>query len=214
MTDDQRHDTSGADGTSGTGGPGGAADPALLDRHAQALGLFTDRVHAVRADQWDAPTPCTEWTVRDLVAHLTGEQLWVPPLVRDGATTASVGDAFDGDVLGSDPVASWDTAAAASRAAFRAPGALDRTVHLSFGATSAAFYCGQMTTDLVVHAWDLSRAIGADESLPAALVDFSVREVEPYAAELAGSGLFVAAVEPPSDADAQTRLLALLGRRA
>lgn len=226
MTDDERHDTgdtgdtSNASGTSSASGmgdasdQGGAADPALLDRHGQALDLFTDRVHAVRADQWDAPTPCTEWTVRDLVAHLTGEQLWVPSLVREGATTASVGDAFDGDVLGPDPVASWDTAAAASRAAFREAGALDRTVHLSFGDTSAAFYCGQMTTDLVVHAWDLSRAIGADETLPDALVDFSVREVEPYAAELAKSGLFAPAVEQPRDADAQTRLLGLLGRRA
>ncbi|MFE0171015.1 TIGR03086 family metal-binding protein [Streptomyces sp. NPDC059002] len=187
-------------------------DTEVLDRHAAALDLFTDRVHAVRADQWDAPTPCTQWSVRDLVGHLTAEQLWVPPLVRDGATTASVGDAFDGDVLGPDPVTSWDTAATASRAAFREPGALDRTVHLSFGPTSAAFYCGQMTTDLLVHAWDLSRAIGADETLPAELVDFAVREVTPYAGELAKSGLFAAAVEPPPDADAQTRLLALLGR--
>ncbi|MEU7576980.1 TIGR03086 family metal-binding protein [Streptomyces sp. NPDC041068] len=189
------------------------AEPPLLDRHAEALDLFTDRVHAVRTDQWDAPTPCTEWTVRDLVNHLASEQLWVPPLVRDGASVEAVGDAFDGDMLGPDPVTSWDTAAAASRAAFREPGALDRTVHLSFGDTSAAFYCGQMTTDLVVHAWDLSRAVGADETLPDALVNFSVREISPYAAELEKSGLFAAAVEPPAGADVRTKLLALLGRR-
>ncbi|MEU6820133.1 TIGR03086 family metal-binding protein [Streptomyces atriruber] len=187
--------------------------PNLLERHGEALDLFTDRVHAVRADQWDAATPCTDWTVHDLVNHLASEQLWVPPLLRDGATTQSVGDAFDGDLLGPDPVASWDTAATASRAAFREPGALDRTVHLSFGETSAAFYGGQMTTDLVVHAWDLSRAIGADETLPEGLVDFAMSEVSPYADELAKSGLFAPAVEPPAGADAQTRLLSLLGRR-
>lgn len=191
----------------------GKAGHPLLARHSAALELFTDRVHAVRADQWDAATPCTDWSVSDLVNHLTAEQLWVPSLVRDGATIASVGDAFDGDMLGPDPVASWDTAAAASREAFLEPGALDRTVHLSFGETSAQFYCGQMISDLVVHAWDLSRAIGADEKLPDDLVAFVVREITPYAADLAKSGLFAPAVEPPDGADVQTKLLSLLGRR-
>ncbi|MFI7319799.1 TIGR03086 family metal-binding protein [Streptomyces venezuelae] len=184
----------------------------LLERHGEALDLFTDRVHAVRADQWDDPTPCTDWTVHDLVNHLASEQLWVPPLLRDGATTESVGDAFDGDMLGPDPVASWDTAAAAARDAFREEGALDRTVHLSSGDASAPFYAGQMITDLVVHAWDLSRAIGADERLPEALVDFALSEVRPYAEELEKSGLFAPAVESPADADEQTKLLNLLGR--
>ncbi|MFD0415085.1 TIGR03086 family metal-binding protein [Streptomyces sp. NPDC127108] len=184
----------------------------LLRHHGRAVDLFTDRVHAVRADQWDAPTPCAEWTVRDLLGHLVVEQLWVPPLVRDGATLASVGDSFDGDVLGPDPVASWDTAADAARAAFAGPGALDRTVHLSYGETPAADYCAQMVTDLVVHAWDLSRAIGADEHLPDDLVADAVREVTPYAAELSKTGLFAPAVQPPSGADAQTALLNLLGR--
>lgn len=191
---------------------GAAAGGSLLDRHGEALDLFADRVHAIRPDQWDAPTPCTDWTVRDLVNHLTTEQLWVPSLVRDGATVESVGDSFEGDMLGPDPVASWDTASAAAREAFGEPGALDRTVHLSSGESSAVHYCGQMTMDLVVHAWDLSRAIGADEKLPADLVDFSRREVEPYAAELAKTGLFDRAVKSPPGADEQTRLLNLLGR--
>ncbi|WP_431041476.1 TIGR03086 family metal-binding protein [Streptomyces sp. P1-3] len=185
----------------------------LLTRHGEALDLFTDRVHAIRPDQWDAPTPCTEWSVRDLVNHLTAEQLWVPPLVRDGSTIEAQGDAFDGDVLGDDPVAAWDRAAAEARAAFRAPGAIERTVHLSYGETPASHYCAQMITDAVVHAWDLSRGIGADERLPAALVTFSVREITPYAADLEKSGLFAAPVEPPAGADVQTKLLALLGRR-
>ncbi|WJV45266.1 TIGR03086 family metal-binding protein [Streptomyces flavofungini] len=184
----------------------------LPRRHGRALDLFTDRVHAVRADQWDAPTPCAEWTVRDLVGHLVVEQLWVPPLVRDGATLASVGDSFDGDVLGPDPVASWDTAADAARTAFGERGALDRTVHLSYGPTPAADYCAQMVTDLVVHAWDLSRAIGADERLPDDLVAAAANEVAPYAGELSKSGLFAPAVQPPPGADAQTALLNLLGR--
>ncbi|MGW0822620.1 TIGR03086 family metal-binding protein [Streptomyces sp. NPDC002845] len=192
--------------------PGVDTNP-LLIRHGEALDLFGERVHAVGDDQWEVGTPCAEWTVRDLVNHLVSEQLWVPPLVRDGAMIEEVGEAFDGDLLGPDPAASWDTAARCSRAAFAAPGALDRTVHLSYGDAPAVAYCAQMIADLVVHTWDLSRAIGAPERLPDDLVKFAVREVTPYAADLEKSGLFAAPVEPPPGADVQTKLLCLLGRR-
>ncbi|MFJ9584317.1 TIGR03086 family metal-binding protein [Streptomyces acidicola] len=185
----------------------------LLTRLQEALDLFGVLAHSVRDDQWEAGTPCVEWTVRDLVNHLVSEQLWAPPLVLHGCMIEEVGDTFDGDMLGSDPAASWDTAARATHEAFTAPGALDRTVHLSHGDTPAANYCGQMVADLVVHSWDLSRAIGADERLPDGLLQFTVREVTPYAAELAKSGQFAEPVEPPLGSDVQTKLLCLLGRR-
>ncbi|MGW7364446.1 TIGR03086 family metal-binding protein [Streptomyces sp. NPDC054841] len=188
-------------------------DNRLLDRYAQALALFTDRVHAVRTDQWDAATPCSEWSVRDLVNHVTSEQFWVPPLVSEGRTIADVGDAFDGDVLGDHPAVTWDRAASAAKAAFNEPGALDRTVRLSYGESTVADYCSQTVADTVVHTWDLSRGIGADETLPDELVGFTEEEISPYAADLVKSGLFAPAVKPPAGADAQTKLLCLLGRR-
>ncbi|MCB5181137.1 TIGR03086 family metal-binding protein [Streptomyces antimicrobicus] len=186
----------------------------LLDRHAEALRLFGERVHAIRDDQWDAPTPCADWTVRDLVNHVTGEQRWVLPLLDEGLTVADVGDALDGDLLGDDPVAAWDTAATAARAAFTAPGALDRPVALSAGPTPGSAYCRELTCDCTVHTWDLSRAIGADERLPQALVELATEVVTPYAGDLAASGMFAPPVEVPADADAQTRLLGLTGRKA
>ncbi|GGZ28226.1 TIGR03086 family protein [Streptomyces inusitatus] len=186
----------------------------LLSRHAEALALFGDRVHQVRADQWDEPTPCTDWSVRDLVNHLTSEQLWVPDLVTAGATVEEVGDAHEGDVLGTRPRAVWDAAARAARKAFAEPGALGRTVWLSYGETPAVAYCSQMIMDAVVHSWDLARAIGASERLPDALVAFALDEVTPYAAGLSDSGFFAPPIEPPPGDSHQTRLLALLGRRA
>ncbi|MGW1376444.1 TIGR03086 family metal-binding protein [Streptomyces sp. NPDC002446] len=185
----------------------------ILRTHGEAIALFGSRVHAVRDDQWDGPTPCSQWSVRDLVNHLTAEQLWVPRLVRDGATIAEVGSDFDGDVLGEDPAAAWDRAAVAAVAAFSERDALSRTVQLSYGSSPADAYCTQMMADAVVHAWDLSRAIGADERLPGPLATAALREVEPYAAGLDASGLFAPAVDPPADADDLTRLLCLLGRR-
>ncbi|WP_344081491.1 TIGR03086 family metal-binding protein [Streptomyces crystallinus] len=193
--------------------PAPADHARLLDRHREAVALFGSRVHAVRPDQWELPTPCAEWTVRDLVNHLAVEQLWVPPLVAQGRTIADVGDAFDGDVLGTDPVAVWEEARAAAVAAFAGPGALDGTVDLSYGKTPTAAYCSQMVADAVVHSWDLSRAIGADERLPDDLVDAAAREFGGYADQLPPS-LFDPPVEVPEGADAQTRLLAMLGRAA
>lgn len=185
----------------------------LLERHAEALRLFGERVRAVKDDQWGAPTPCTEWNVRELVNHVTGEQLWIPPLVTEGRTVEELGDAFSGDVLGDDPVAAWEEAAAAARAAFAAPGALERTVRLSYGPTRGSAYCSELTADCVVHTWDLSRGIGADDRLPDGLVEFSIKEVMPYADALAASGAYAAPLEVPAGANAQTRLLALLGRQ-
>ncbi|MFF1558315.1 TIGR03086 family metal-binding protein [Streptomyces sp. NPDC058279] len=186
----------------------------LLRQHAAALRLFGERVRVVTDEQWGAPTPCTEWTVRDLVNHVTGEQLWVPPLVTEGRTVEDVGDALSGDLLGDDPVVAWDRASVAAHSAFAAPGALDKTVKLSYGPARGSAYCSELTADCVVHAWDLSRAIGADDRMPDDLVEFSLKEVMPYADALAPSGMYAEPLEVPPGADAQTRLLALLGRRA
>ncbi|MFE9257013.1 TIGR03086 family metal-binding protein [Streptomyces sp. NPDC006879] len=180
---------------------------------AQSLALFGERVRAVAPHQWDHGTPCTEWTVRDLVNHVAGELLWVPPLVTESRTIAEVGDAFDGDVLGADPVGLWNRAATAAQDAFGGPGALERSVALSYGPTPAGAYCAQLTADVVVHTWDLSRGLQAPERLPEQLVEFALKEYLPYAAALARSGLFAKPYDPPPGADAQSRLLALTGRR-
>lgn len=184
-----------------------------LSRFASAMAEFDRRVRAVRPEQWHNPTPCTEWDVRALVNHLVAEQLWAP-LLLDGATVEDVGDRFDGDQLGADSVAAWASAAAAAREAFAAPGALRRFVELSYGRRPAEGYCQEMTLDLTVHAWDLARGIQADERLDGELVSDVLAFIEPQVEQLAGTGMFAPPVAVGDDADSQTRLLALLGRRA
>src|SRR5215217_2149838 len=103
----------------------------LVELFERAVTRFGDRV-AVIDDQWSASTPDSDWDVRALVNHVLSENLWAPPLLQ-GRTIAEVGDRFDGDQLGDDPQATWAAAAAASVASVRGDGALDRTVHVSFG---------------------------------------------------------------------------------
>ena len=103
-----------------------------------AVELFTQ----IGAGQWSSPTPCSEWTVRDLVAHLVDECRWVPYLL-DGGSPAAAGDRFAGDPLGDDPSAAWREQSAAARAALAADGALDHTVTVSYGEISARDYLWQ-----------------------------------------------------------------------
>jgi uncharacterized protein (TIGR03086 family) len=183
----------------------------LIELFERAIAGFGTHVHAIGDGQWHDPTPCTDWDVRVLTNHVTVEQLWVPPLVG-GSTVAEVGDRLDGDQLGHDPVRTWDAAAAESLQAFRS--GIDGTVMLSSGERPTAEYCWEMTTDALIHSWDLARGIGGPETLDAELVELVYERTLPIAEHLQETGMFAPPVPVPDDADLQTKLLALFGRDA
>lgn len=184
----------------------------LIDAFDTAYAEWDRLVHRIGPEQWDAATPCADWSVRDLVNHLTGEHLWAPHLLG-GATLAEVGDRFDGDVLGERPVAAWEAAGAASREAFHRPGALEGSVHVTGGEEPAETYGWQMTTDLAVHGWDLAHGIGDRTRLSEELAAELLRRSEPVVGRGGIPGIFEPAVEVPSDAPALDRLVGLLGRQ-
>ena len=130
---------------------------------------FADRVNAVKDDQWGDPTPCTEWTVRDLANHVTYENLWTAPLM-EGSTIEEVGTRFDGDVLGEDPIGSALAAARAAIAAVAKSLPQGGTVHLSFGETPKEEYALQLAADNLIHGWDLAVATGGDTRMDPNLV--------------------------------------------
>ncbi len=186
----------------------------VLEQFDQARTEFDRRVAQIRDDQWGADTPCPDWDVRALVAHLVDELRWLPYLL-DGGTIDQAGDRFAGDPLGDDPRAAWREHAGTASSAAHAEGALDRHVHLSYGETSARDYLWQLTCDLAVHAWDLARGIGADEVLDHELVRRIHAEAEKEPGTLGSvPGLFAEPVHAPAHADLQARMLALYGRRA
>jgi uncharacterized protein (TIGR03086 family) len=184
-----------------------------LDVLAAALDGFQRRLLATRPNHWSSPTPCAEWDVRALVNHVVGELLWVPPLLA-GKTIAELGDRFDGDVLGDDPVATARQAANALRAEASEPGAMTRTVHLSFGDFSGADYLGQVTSDVIIHTWDLAKATQGDDDLGADLVAFADDFLGPQIEAWRSAGAFgpAVAVDTGPDATRQERLLASTGR--
>jgi uncharacterized protein (TIGR03086 family) len=181
--------------------------------HRRACEGFGARVHQVGDDQWHLPTPCSDWDVHTLVNHLVNENRWTPPIFA-GRTIAEVGDRFDGDLLGADPKAAWDDSAREAVEAVHGEGAMARTVHLSFGDVPGEEYATQLFADHLVHAWDLARAIGADERLDPELVDACARWFAEREELYRGAGIIAGRVDVGDDADPQTRLLAAFGRDA
>jgi uncharacterized protein (TIGR03086 family) len=184
-----------------------------MELMAGAIDGFEQRLGAIDAAQWSAATPCDDWDVRTLVNHVVGELLWIPPLL-EGRTIAEVGDRFDGDILRSNPLVTARSAAADALVAASQPGAHERIVHLSFGDFTGGDYLGQVVSDVIIHSWDLARAIGAEDRLDPALVTFVDEFLSPQIDAWRSAGAFGAAVEVPAGASAQDRLLAQTGRSA
>jgi uncharacterized protein (TIGR03086 family) len=162
-------------------------------------------IAGVSADQYDRSTPCAEWTVRDLLGHMIG--------VVDGIGRTAAGTPPSTFELGADPAAQFDAAAAATLAAWRAPGALDRDVKGPGGPMPGRVLAGINLLDTATHTWDLARATGQDATLPddvaLAAMDASRVIVTP---ELRG-GRFGPEVGVADDADPTDRLVAFLGRQ-
>jgi uncharacterized protein (TIGR03086 family) len=184
----------------------------VVARFQKAVNCVDSSLHEVTApDAWSRPTPCSEWDVRALVQHVVNELAWIPPLVA-GKTIADVGSELDGDLLGNDPLGAFHHHCRAAHAAIEEPGALDGTVHLSYGDETALGYVEQVTGDVLIHSWDLARGLGVDDELPEDLVAWASQWGDQIAPMIEGSGLFAPPVDVPADADAQTALLARFGR--
>ena len=188
-------------------------DPAV-QRFLDAQTAFASLVDNISVDQWSNSTPCPDWNVRALVNHIVGEQLWAEPMLT-GKTIEEVGDQYEGDLLGDDPASIWREAAKASAAAFKAPGALDGTIHSSMGPSPAAQYASEMTGDLIAHRWDLGQGIGQEQHF----TDAELEQLEamsagfaPIREQLTAAGIFGPVLPTDDSASRQTKVLAAMGR--
>jgi uncharacterized protein (TIGR03086 family) len=170
-------------------------------------------INGVKTDQWHGPTPCSEWDVKQVANHIIGENLWAAELFH-GKTIAEVGDRLDGDLAGADPAAAYAASVGSARQAVAAPGVMEVTCHLSFGDYSGSDYAAQLFMDLLVHGWDIARATGQDARLDPDLVQACLPIAEHLTMQFRSAGVFGENLSVTADADPQTKLLALVGRRA
>jgi uncharacterized protein (TIGR03086 family) len=172
-------------------------------------------VATVRPRDLASPTPCTEWDVRALIAHMTGvSQAFAGALLDEEGADAEPEPA-ETPRSAEDLTAAFARATDAAMRGWSTPGALERTLRLPWGAMPAAMGERIFVGDLLMHTWDLAKALGRpyamDEDLAAAQLETMRRFYDP--ATRGPGQAFAAAVDCPDDAPAQDRLVALSGRR-
>jgi len=182
----------------------------LVDRIDSAVTMTAGIVVGISPDQLAAPSLCAGWDVRTELNHLVGGmRIFTAEL---GGLPA--GADHDADWLGGDPQGAYAEAAAADRAAWRRPGALDSTVHTSLGALTGPMAAVVHLTEVLVHGVDLAVAAGRqrriDQRQCADLLTtmHQMGGIDPYRVP----GVFGPEHSAPADAAPYRQLLAYLGR--
>jgi uncharacterized protein (TIGR03086 family) len=181
---------------------------------AQAVSTSLDLVNRARPADMTRPTPCADWTLHGLIAHMATQHY--------GFAAAAAGD---GELarwrlrrLGGDPVADYRTAADAVLAAFAAAGVLDRQFPLPEIAAGSLFPARQAVSfhfvDYVVHSWDVAKTLGVEASFAPELLEAAVgvaRAVPGGEYRLAPGAAFAPAVAW-ADGSPLDQVVAMLGR--
>lgn len=179
----------------------------ISERYARLSSAFAAKVAAVPPDRWASPTPCGEWTVRDLVRHVVDiHGMFLGLVGRELGAIVSVDD---------DPVAAIGAARAVVQADLDDPGRAGAGFEGFFGPTTFEMSIDRFVNfDLVVHGWDLARATGLDERIDPGDIARVAAGVAAFGDTLYSSGVCAAPLDAPPRADDQTRLMASLGRRS
>jgi uncharacterized protein (TIGR03086 family) len=162
-------------------------------------------IRDLREDQLDAPTPCGEWNVRKLVAHLIGQIGLLEARLRGTEPRHAVapGALPQDDVVGDNPFAAFAEATGNVLEAARDASAL----------ADAGMIAGAITTDILVHGWDLARATDHDVEADEDLAGHLLALTEAGITDDNRGTMFGPKVDVRDGAPASDRLLGLLGRQ-
>ena len=179
-----------------------------LEALSQTFDHTASVIASVRPDQMTAPTPCSEWDVRKLLTHTVGVVTNIGNGLRGDEMSDPNGIALDDDVA-----AQFRGAAASTLAAWRAAG-LDGEINIGAGPMPASVAASINLLDTTAHAWDIARATGQSEELPADLASTALAAaqlvVDDDTRKFAGID---AAVAVGPDATPTEALVAFLGRK-
>lgn len=174
-----------------------------IDRYCSLADQFGARVEAAADDAWSKPAPCEGWTARDVVEHVTGAQRGMVAAITGEEPTFATDD----------PKQLWRESYAAAKAALAQDGALEKTVPGPMGEMPVAMMVGRiLSSDVLVHTWDLARAIGGDEKLDATAVTQAYSGLKPMDAMIRRPGVFGPKIDAAPGDDEQTEFLKFLGR--
>lgn len=183
----------------------------ILDALTIARSEFERRLNALTDDDWDKPTPCTEWNVRQLVNHIVSHEYRFADNLATDNTDYYVASRDD-DFLGDDPQGSWRTGVALLDEAITGLDSLDSMVKWRLPRPARDVLAVRIF-EAAVHTWDVSRAIGFDEQLDERLAVLTLPVFERLIQIPAMAAFFTAPTDSlPTGATPQDRLLHLAGR--
>ena len=163
---------------------------------SRALDQAGDVLATVHADDLDKPTPCGEWSVRDLANHLASGPARFLQMSRgeevDWSATPRVSDG------------TWATT-------FRS-GADDLIHHWHDQPEDQTDGAGWQTAEIAVHTWDLARAIKRADDLDDDVAEAGLAFLQQGLTDENRGSVFAAPVSVADDAPAYDRLAAFAGR--
>jgi uncharacterized protein (TIGR03086 family) len=183
-----------------------------VDLYERALKRSGEVVARTRVDQLSDPTPCGDWDVRALLNHIIGGCT----MYAAGAEGRVEDTPAHTDRVGDDHVAAFSKAADDAVAAFRGPGAMEKTFTLPWGQTPASAALGLAVAEAAVHGWDLARATGQtatiDDDVAEAVYAMTSSMMEPLGGYPRGES-FGPPVQVFDDAPIVDKAVAYLGRK-
>lgn len=196
-----------------------ASDPAAVlapvwrEVLAESYRALTTAVAGIADHQWQVPTPCSQWTVTQVVQHAAGDQLAYAAALGIGTGPAEDPFAPSGSIAGTaaDLIA---TAVDETAAAWATVTDDTETVPtpLPHGALPTAVAAVMCALDAGVHAWDIAIATGQPspltEDLATAFLTAATGLVEP----LRQWGAYAAVLDGEPGDSAVDALLRYLGR--
>jgi uncharacterized protein (TIGR03086 family) len=180
----------------------------LAERHLAVCRRFGEAVRAA-SGKWDRRSPCEAWDARGVLEHVIGfhDVLLLRPL------------GLKPDRPRDDPQVRWELTYRQLEKAFE-PGRrlLERVVEVpelqgnQASQLDAHALLPNLTRDVLVHTWDVARAVGADDRLDAQWCELFYAALPSDPEALSMSGMFHAPVAVSEQTDVQSKLLARLGR--
>ena len=175
----------------------------VIARVTAIVTAFDQRVQAAPADSWGNASPCEGWTARDVVVHVGNNLLNVGSGLA-GTQPRQIG--ADEDI-----VAAWNEARDLLLGLLPTAD-LSTPLPGPMGQMPAADMLGRLiASDVLVHTWDLARAVGGDEALDPGAVAGAYSGLKPMDAMIRRPGVFGARIDVEG-ADLQTEFLSFLGR--
>jgi uncharacterized protein (TIGR03086 family) len=178
-----------------------------------SLTLLRDAASLIGDANRDAPTPCSAWTVTQVLQHAAGDQLAWAAAIGVGSGPSENPFAPSGRLAGStDDLI--QPALAAARTAWAGVRPDDDAVPtpLPQGAFRAPVAAAACALDAAVHAWDITAALGQPSPLTDALAEQILPAAHAIVEPLRQFGAYAPALPPrPADGSA-AELLRYLGR--